>query len=86
MSSPTPITCATSSLHPCDPDATAQIKQNPPAAGPRRSTGRFCKERRLVECFFNKVKRFRGIASRCEKIIASFRSFVALACAITWQA
>lgn len=42
------------------------------------------KERHLVECFFNKIKRFRRIALRCEKAISSFRAFVAIACAMIW--
>jgi transposase len=44
------------------------------------------KERHLVECFFNRIKRFRRIALRCEKTLTSFRAFVALACAIAWLA
>jgi putative transposase len=44
------------------------------------------KERNLVERFFNQIKRFRRIALRCEKTIASFTGFVALACAMAWLA
>ncbi len=33
---------------------------------------RLCKERHQVECFFNKLKRFRRIALRCEKTISAF--------------
>ncbi|MET4895826.1 IS5/IS1182 family transposase, partial [Sphingomonadaceae bacterium jetA1] len=36
------------------------------------------------ECFFNKLKRFRRIALRCEKTIAAFMGFVHLACAMIW--
>jgi len=32
----------------------------------------------LVECFFNRIKRFRRIALRCEKTVSSFRAFVSL--------
>ncbi len=42
------------------------------------------KERHLVECFFNRSKRFRRIALRCEKTISSFKAFVDLACAMAW--
>ena len=38
------------------------------------------KERYLVECFFNKLKQFRRVATRYEKLISCFKSFVYLAC------
>ena len=38
----------------------------------------------MIECFFNKIKRFRRIALRYEKTIPSFRAFVSLACATAW--
>jgi transposase len=44
------------------------------------------KERHLVECFFNKIKRYRRIALRCEKTLASFRAFVMIACTMVWLA
>jgi transposase len=34
----------------------------------------------LVECFFNRIKRFRRIALRCEKTVSSFKAFVDIAC------
>lgn len=37
------------------------------------------KERHLVECFFNKIKAFRRVATRCDKLAASFLAFVLLA-------
>jgi transposase len=40
------------------------------------------KERHLVECFFNKLKHFRRIATRYDKLISRFKSFVFLACAM----
>ena len=45
---------------------------------------RLYKERHQVECFFNKLKRFRRIALRCEKTISAFMGFVHLACAMIW--
>lgn len=33
------------------------------------------KERRLVECFFNKVKHYRFVATRYDKLIYSFKLF-----------
>ena len=37
------------------------------------------KERHLVECFFNKLKHFRRIATRYDKLASSFLSFVYIA-------
>lgn len=37
------------------------------------------KERHLVECFFNKIKHFRRIATRYDKLATSFLSFVYIA-------
>lgn len=37
------------------------------------------KERHLVECFFNKIKVFRRVATRYDKLAVSFLAFVHLA-------
>ena len=37
-------------------------------------------ERSAVECFFNKIKNFRGIATRYAKYACTFLAFVLLAC------
>lgn len=37
------------------------------------------KERHVVECFFNKLKQFRGIATRYDKLSRNFLSFAFLA-------
>ena len=42
------------------------------------------KERHLVECFFNRIQRFRRIALRRERTLSSFKAFVDLACAMAW--
>jgi transposase len=34
------------------------------------------KERHLVECFFNKIKHFRRVSTRYDKLAASFLAFV----------
>lgn len=64
--------------------ATAQIKRNRSRAGSRPLDRALYGERHLVECFFNRIKRFRRIALRCEKTVASFKAFVDLACAMAW--
>lgn len=69
-----------------DLGAIAQIKQNPTRAGTKTIDWTLYKERNLVERFFNQIKRFRRIALRCQKTIASCRSFVSLACAMAWLA
>ncbi|ERU08527.1 hypothetical protein P036_00001, partial [Brucella canis 04-2330-1] len=37
---------------------------------------RLYKERHQIECFFNKLKRYRRIALRCEKTLTAFMGFV----------
>ena len=66
--------------------AEAVIPSNPSRAGAIPMDEELYKARHLVECFFNKIKRYRRIALRCEKTITSFRAFVMIACAMTWLA
>jgi len=42
------------------------------------------KERHLVECFFNKLKHFRRIATRYDKLSSMFQAFVFLASIMIW--
>jgi transposase len=42
------------------------------------------KERHLVECFFNKIKHFRRLATRYDKLTASFSAFLAIAATMIW--
>ena len=42
------------------------------------------KERHLVECFFQKIKWFRRIATRYDKLDKSFLSFVYMAACMIW--
>ena len=44
------------------------------------------KSRNLIERFFNRIKQFRRIATRYDKLAQSFLSFVHLACAFVWLA
>lgn len=63
---------------------SAQIKRNRSRAGSRPLDRELYRERHPVECFFNRIKRFRRIALRCEKTVISFKAFVDLACAMAW--
>ena len=40
--------------------------------------------RHLVECFFNRLKQFRRIATRYDKLANRFNAFLHLACAYVW--
>ena len=42
------------------------------------------KERHLVECFFQKLKRNRRIATRFDKLAVRFLAFIHLACILIW--
>ena len=60
---------------------------------PRRSTNRkenpefdshFYKLRHLVENIFARLKHFRSIATRFEKLARNFKAIISLACTIIW--
>ena len=42
------------------------------------------KERSNVECFFQRLKQYRRIATRYEKLAVRFLAFVHLGCALIW--
>ncbi|WP_353049571.1 transposase, partial [Paenibacillus sp. ISL-20] len=44
------------------------------------------KERHLIECFFNKVKHYRRLATRFDKLASSFKAFLTLASIMVWLA
>jgi transposase len=67
-----------------DLGATAHIKANPSRTRKPTIDWQLYKERHQVECFLNKLKRFRRIALRCEKTVTAFMGFVHLACAMIW--
>ena len=51
---------------------------------PRRYDRHLYKERHLVECFFSKIKEYRRVATRYEKLSQTFLSFVYLAASMIW--
>ena len=42
------------------------------------------RERHLIECCFNKLKHFRRISSRFDKLDRSYLGFVHFVCALVW--
>jgi len=42
------------------------------------------KERHLVECFFAKLKKYRRIATRYDKLARTFRAIVTIAACLIW--
>lgn len=67
-----------------DLGASVHIKANPGRSAKPLIDWSLYKERHQIECFFNKLKRFRRIALRCEKTLSAFMGFVHLACAMIW--
>ena len=53
---------------------------------PRSLDRHLYKSRNLIERFFSRIKQFRRIATRYDKLAKSFLSFVHLACAFVWLA
>ena len=59
----------------------------PPKANrkePRKTDFALYRERNLVERFFNKLKQFRGIATRFDKLATTFLAGVMLVCVLIW--
>ncbi len=66
--------------------------QNSKAVIPKRCNKKQCriydrqmyKKRHKIECFFSKIKHFRRVATRYEKLARNFRSMVLLAFIMIW--
>lgn len=63
-------------------DATFCILPKSTTANPWECDFYQYKERHVVECFFNKLKQFRGISTRYDKLSRNFLSFAFLASAM----
>ncbi len=50
----------------------------------RRYDVHLYKERNLIERFFNKLKQFRRVATRYDKLLVNFMGFVKLAAIAIW--
>ncbi len=68
----------------CEPGVSARIKRNPARTENYPIDQALYKERRLAECFRNRIERIRRIALRWGKTITSFKAFLRLARAMTW--
>ena len=51
---------------------------------PRNSDFALYRERNLVERFFNKLKNYRAIATRYDKLASTFLAGVLLVCVVIW--
>ena len=60
-------------------EATYTIPSKTNALNPWKCDFYVYKERHLVECFFNKLKQFRRIATRYDKLASSFMAFIYIA-------
>ncbi len=65
---------------------TVVIPSNPTRSSPRKIDKRLYQDRCLIEHFFQKLKRFRRIATRYEKKARNFLAFVHLASILIWLA
>jgi transposase len=63
---------------------TVVIPSNPTRAAQRDIDKHLYRERHLVEIFFQKIKRFRRISMRFEKLSRNFLAFVQLAAVLVW--
>lgn len=59
--------------------AASVIKPRPNRKNQRPFDARLYKERNAIERFFNKLKHFRRVATRYDKLLANFMDFVTLA-------
>ena len=69
--------------------ATGAVPVIPPRSNrltPRAFDRHLYRDRNLIERFFARIKHFRRIATRYDKLAKSFLSFIHLACAFVWLA
>lgn len=66
--------------------ATAVIPPKANRRDPRPVDLELYKNRNLIERFFCRIKQFRRIATRYDKLASRFNAFIALAAAVVWLA
>jgi transposase len=64
--------------------STAVIPSNPSRSKAIAYDAHLYKERHVVECFFNKIKHFRRVATRYDKTATAFAAFVTIASFMAW--
>lgn len=67
-----------------DRGGTPVIPSRSNAKNPANYDKHIYKERHVIECFFSKIKHFRRIASRFDKKLANFSSFLAFVSVLVW--
>lgn len=67
-----------------DVGAIPVIPPRPERRRPHACDWRIYKERNLIERFFAKLKQFRRVATRYDKLLANFRGFVLIAAIAIW--
>ena len=65
-------------------ESGAVIPANRSRATPIAHNKHLYQERHLVECFINKIKHYRRIATRYEKTARNFLAMIHLVCATVW--
>ena len=69
-------------------DARGIASVIPPKANrkePRKTDFALYRERNLVERFFGKLKQYRGIATRYDKLAQTFMAGILLVCVLIWR-
>jgi transposase len=67
-----------------DAGAIPVIPPRPERRRPHACNWRLYRERNLIERFFAKLKQFRRVATRYDKLLANFRGFVLIAAITIW--
>ena len=65
-------------------EAEAVIPSRKNRKRPRELDGELYKERNKVERFFNRIKHYRRVATRYEKAVRNYESFLHVVCIMTW--
>lgn len=65
-------------------EAAAVIPSRTGRKEPREHDGELYKERNKVERFFGRIKHYRRIATRYEKAVRNYESFLHVGCIMTW--
>lgn len=64
--------------------AKAEIPSRQHRKSPRDYDRHYYKERHLIECLFSKIKQYRRVFSRFDKLARNYWSFLCFVCALLW--